>query len=69
MTYEMTLLEREMLGRAEGHAEGLTEGVENVALNLIAMSLPFEKIQQATNLSISRIKDLAAENSIALKVE
>ena len=68
MTYEMTLLENRMAGfaegLAEGRAEGHAEGVENVALNLIAMSLPFEKIQQATNLSISRIKELADKLSI-----
>ena len=39
--------------------EGRDEAFESVALNLISMGLPFDKIQQATNLSLDKIQELA----------
>ena len=51
MTYEMTLLEREM--------EGEIKAVEKIAITLLEMGMSFETIQQATKLSIQRIKELA----------
>ena len=59
MTYEMALLEREMIGEQRGEIKGKIEGAENIAMNLIEMGMAFEKIQQATKLSIQRIKELA----------
>ena len=51
MTYEMALLEREIKGEIKA--------LENTAMNLIEMGMAFEKIQQATKLSIQRIKELS----------
>ena len=51
MTYEMTLLEREM--------EGEIKAVEKIAITLLEMGMSFETIQQATKLSIQRIQELA----------
>ena len=65
MTYEMTLLENRMAGRAEGRAEGHAE----VALKMLLDGMPINKIQKLTELSIERIKEIAAENSVALKVD
>lgn len=40
--------------------EGRDDGIESVALNLLNMGLTVEKIQEATKLSIERIKELSA---------
>ena len=68
MTYEMTLLENRMAGFAEGHAEGRAEERENFAFKMLLDGMSISKIQEWTKLSIERIKEIAAENSIALKV-
>ena len=39
--------------------DGRYDGIESVALNLLNMGMPFEKIKEATKLSIERIKELA----------
>ena len=39
--------------------DGRDEGIESIALNLLNMGLTVEKIQEATKLSIERIKELA----------
>ena len=65
MTYEMTLLEREM----KGHAEGRAEERENFAFKMLLDGMSISKIQEWTKLSVERIKEIAAENSIALKVD
>lgn len=39
--------------------EAFEQGIESVALNLISMGLPFDKIQEATKLSIEKIHNLA----------
>lgn len=39
--------------------DGRDEGIESVALNLLNMGLTVEKIQEATKLSVERIKELA----------
>ena len=39
--------------------EGRDEGIEAVALNLISMGINLDKIQEATKLSLERIKELA----------
>ena len=46
----------------EGYEEGRNEGYESVALNLISMGISFDKIHEATKLSIERIKELANHN-------
>lgn len=51
MTYQMALLERELEGEERGH--------ESVAVNLINMGMAIEKIQEATSLSLEKIKELA----------
>ena len=38
------------------------EGYESVALNLISMGISFDKIHEATKLSIERIEELANHN-------
>lgn len=43
----------------DGRDDGISEGIETVALNLINMGLTVEKIQEATKLSFERIKELA----------
>lgn len=44
----------------DGRDDGISEGIEKVALNLLNMGLTVEKIQEATKLSFERIKELAA---------
>lgn len=44
----------------DGRDDGISEGIESVALNLLTMGLTVEKIQEATKLSIERIKELSA---------
>ena len=51
MTYQMALLEREL--------EGEERGRESVAINLLNMGMAIEKIQEATSLSLKKIKELA----------
>ena len=43
----------------DGVEDGISRGVESVALNMISMGMSFDKIQEATKLSIERIKELA----------
>ena len=43
----------------DGRDDGISEGIESVALNLLNMGLTVEKIQEATQLSFERIKELA----------
>ncbi len=43
----------------DGIEDGISRGIESVALNMISMGMPFDKIQEATKLSIERIKELA----------
>ncbi len=55
----MALLEREMIGEQRGEIKGEIKARENTAMNLIEMGMAFEKIHQATKLSIQRIKELS----------
>ena len=64
MTYEMTLLENRMQGRAEERAK---MGAD-IAIKMLLDGMSISKIQEWTKLSVERIKEIAAENSIALKV-
>ena len=67
MTFEMYMKEREMEiakrsreeGREEGLKEGLREGIESVAIAMLNMGEPLEKIRKFTKLSLERIKALA----------
>ena len=65
MTYEMTLLEREM----KGHAEERAKMGADIAIKMLLDGMSISKIQEWTELSIERIKEIAAENSIAIKVD
>jgi predicted transposase/invertase (TIGR01784 family) len=51
--------------RYDGHQEGLQEGEQkgrqDIALNLLGMGLPIDKIMAATGLSPEEVKTLAAE--------
>ncbi len=64
MTYEMALLESRMEGEQRGEIKGEIKALENTAMNLIEMGMAFEKIHQATKLSIQRIKELAEKMSL-----
>ena len=44
----------------DGKEDGISQGVESVALNLLNMGLTIEQIQEATELSLERIEELAA---------
>lgn len=55
MTYQMALLESNL----EGEERGRKAGIESVAINLINMGMAIEKIQEATSLSLEKIKELA----------
>ncbi len=57
----MTLLENRMAGRAEER--------ENFAFKMLRKGKPIKEILEFTELSIERIKEIAAENSIAIKVD
>lgn len=39
--------------------DGRDDGIKSVAMNLLNMGLTVEKIQEATKLSMERIKELA----------
>ena len=69
MTYEMTLLENRMAGFAEGRAEGRAKMGADIAIKMLLDGMSISKIQEWTELSIERIKEIAAENSIAIKVD
>ena len=43
-------------------AEAIEQGVESVAINMLEMGMALDKIQEATKLSIERIKELAKKN-------
>ena len=45
----------------DGVESGILRGIESVALNMISMGMSFEKIQEATKLSMERIKELASK--------
>ena len=55
MTYHMALLESKMNGREEGR----TEERDSIALNLLHMGMDFDKIHEATKLSLEKIQQLA----------
>ncbi len=59
MTYEMALLESRMEGEIRGREEGKIEGAENIAIKMLNKGVSFEQIQEFTELSIQRIKELA----------
>ena len=54
MTYQMAILESSL----EGEERGRKAGIESVAVNLINMGMAIEKIQEATSLSLEKIKEL-----------
>lgn len=45
----------------DGRDDGISEGIEKVALNLLNMGLTIEKIQEATKLSKERLIELTAK--------
>lgn len=51
-------------GYEDGRNEGRNEGYEAVAINMIRMGMTLDKIQEATKLSLERIKELAQNNSV-----
>ena len=64
MTYEMALLESRMEGEIRGREEGKIEGAENIAIKMLNKGVSFEQIQEFTELSIQRIKELAEKMSL-----
>ena len=70
---EWDLNEAQQAWREDGFDEGLQKGIEKgiqkgiekgtlqVAVNLIRMGIDFDKVRAATNLSIAKIEELAAE--------
>ena len=46
-------------GFEKGHAEGLTEGISQVARNMLSLGFPYEQIAQVTGLDMDAIKKLA----------
>ena len=61
MTYEMALLESKLQGRKEVLGE--------IALKMLRKGMAIDEILELTELPLERIKEIAAENSIALKVD
>ena len=53
-------------GYENGRNEGISVGIESVALNLISMGMTAEKVQEATNLPLERIEILAKKLKIKL---
>ena len=45
----------------DGVENGILRGIESVALNMIGMGISFDKIHEATKLSMERIKELASK--------
>jgi predicted transposase YdaD len=50
-------------GHKEGHREGKAEGERKIALNLLKMGLPIEKISEATGLEIEILQQLKSEKT------
>ncbi|WP_367377393.1 hypothetical protein [Enterococcus gilvus] len=50
-------------GHEEGHKEGKAEGERKIALNLLKMGLPIEKISEATGLEIEILQQLKSEKT------
>ncbi len=48
-----------MEGEIRGREEGKIEGAENIAIKMLNKGVSFEQIQEFTELSIQRIKELA----------
>ena len=48
---------------------GRAERLGSVTLKMLRKGKPLDEILELTELSIERIKEIAAENSIALKVD
>ncbi|MGH1648726.1 Rpn family recombination-promoting nuclease/putative transposase [Enterococcus gilvus] len=48
-------------GHKEGHKEGKAEGERKIALNLLEMGLPIEKISEATGLEVEILQQLKSE--------
>lgn len=64
MTFEMILLENRM----EGRAEGRDKERENFAFKMLRKGKALDEILELTELPLKRIKEIAAENSIEIKV-
>ena len=66
MTYQMALLESEMIGEQRGLAQGIelgrTEGTESVAIKMLRKGKSFEEIQEFTDLPLQRLEQLANDN-------
>ena len=61
MTYEMAFLESKLQGRKEVLGE--------IALKMLRKGMAIDEILEFTELPLERIKKIAAENSIVLKVD
>ena len=61
MTYEMDLLGRKLDGEARGFEIGRREVKEEIATKMIKMNYSFDLIAELTELSIDRIRELAAQ--------
>ena len=57
MTYEMDLLGREL----DGEARGEQRGRESIAMKMLKKGNSFDLIAELTDLSIDRIRELAAQ--------
>ncbi len=49
---------------AQWMAKGVEQGIEKVALNMLAKGKSFEEISEATDLTIDQIKALAGNNRL-----
>ena len=59
LDFQWDLDEAKIAWQKQGENKGRAEGIESVALNLLHMGMAFDKIQEATKLSIEKIKELA----------
>ena len=52
-------------GLTQGLTQGLTKGTENVAVKMLNKGKSLEEIQEMTDISIERIKEIAASLKIS----
>ena len=60
LALEWDIDEAKKAWRADGFEEGLTKGIENVALKMLGKGKPLEEIQEMTEIPLERIRELAA---------
>ena len=59
MTLQMALLEERMAGEERGRAQGITQGIEAVAIKMIRRGKTLDEVSEFTDVPIQRLRELA----------